>query len=136
MVFRVRLLLGRVDTPDPSLEDILSYLARETTFTLEGDDGSLPGSFHVERCGATLYTQVEGLGDADQFTLTDPARGDEIVRSVNESGDACRHAAFCLVGHDLVEQALRYFARTGERDPTLQWQSVSDLLRSGQVDFE
>jgi hypothetical protein len=136
MAFRVRLLLGRIDTPDPSLEDILSYLARETTFTLEGDDGSLSGSFHVDRCGVTFYTQVEGVGDSDQFILTDRARGDEMVRSVTESGDACRYAAFCLVGHELVEQALRYFARTGERDPTPRWQSASDLLRSGHVEFE
>lgn len=136
MAFRVGLLLGRVDTPDPTLDDVLSYLARERAFTLEGYDGSVTGSFYVEKFGATLYAQVEGLGDADQFILTDRARGDEMVRVVTESGDAYRYAAFCLVGHELVEQALRHFARTGERDPSLRWQSASDLLRSGDVEFE
>ncbi|VTR94653.1 unnamed protein product [Gemmata massiliana] len=135
MAFQMRLLLGRADLFDPTLENVLAYLEQQTSFGLEGDDGLLTASFHVERFGPVSCIQAEGIGDTDQFVLTDPERGDEVVKSVTDSGDVYCYAAFCLVGRDLVERALRYFAQTGSRDYTLRWQPVSDLLRSGSVDF-
>jgi hypothetical protein len=132
MAFRVHRLLGNVDFNKPAWSEIAAYVERGASFLLEGDDDGAPASFSVETSGAHSFVQVEAPSDRDQNILTDRARGDAPIGFVSD-GNEYTYPAFCLVGRDLLITALQHFVQTGQREPSLSWMPVSELLENYEV---
>lgn len=133
MAFQLWHLLGPTDLVNPTWDEIAACVEQGSSFVLEGDREGALGSFSVDAAGQVSLVQVESPGDRDQYVLIDPAQPSSLTKFVSAAGDEYRYPAFCLIDRELLRVALRHFVETGQRQPTLGWMPVAELLKDYEV---